>query len=61
MFDESEVEERDSAIAVEQIVARMRIAVERLEPVQTPENETEDARPSSPDSTRMAFSQSTET
>ena len=42
VLDEPEVEERDRAVAVEQVVARMRIAVERVEPVQAAEHEAED-------------------
>ena len=38
---EAEVDERDAPVAVEQVVARMRIAVERAHPVQAAEHEPE--------------------
>ena len=38
---EPEVEERDPPVAVEQVVARVRIAVERAHPVQAAEHEAE--------------------
>ena len=39
--DEPEVEERDPPVAVEQVVAGVRIAVERLHPVEAAEHEAE--------------------
>ncbi len=42
MLDQAEVEERDPAVSVEDVVARVRVAVECPEPVQTAEDEAED-------------------
>ena len=39
---QSEVEEGHDTVAVEQVVARVRVAVERVEAVQAPEHEAED-------------------
>ena len=41
--DEAEVEERDPPVAVEQVVARVGVAVERLHPVQAAEHEAKQA------------------
>ena len=45
VLDQAEVEERDLAVAVEQVVARMRVAVERVHAVQAAEHEAEEASP----------------